>query len=66
LKDVVVYEPGCATYDLSPETAIGMGAPTASHPADLTHHMGLYFMASRGAFLANELVEQNGVIHSLE
>jgi nicotinamidase-related amidase len=56
LEDVVVYEPGCATYDLPLETARNLGLPdTAAHPQDLTHHMGLYFMASRGALLAGEL-----------
>jgi hypothetical protein len=29
---------------------IGLG-PTAAHPQDVTHYMGLYFMASRGARL---------------
>lgn len=51
---ILVYEKGCATYDLPREAATGLGLPeTASHPQQLTHHMGLYFMASRGA----ELVE---------
>lgn len=54
LKDIVVYEPGCATYDLPRGTAesLGYGA-TAAHPQHPTHHMGLYFMASRGARLAD-------------
>jgi nicotinamidase-related amidase len=57
LKDVYVYEPGCATYDLSAETAAEAGLPeTATHPQALTHHMGLYFMASRGARLINAIV----------
>jgi nicotinamidase-related amidase len=56
LRDVVVYEPGCATYDLPLATARAMSLPdTAAHPQDLAHHMGLYFMASRGAALAGEL-----------
>ncbi|HVI49841.1 MAG TPA: isochorismatase family protein [Candidatus Sulfotelmatobacter sp.] len=56
LKDVVVYEPGCATYDLPRTVADQIGLPaTAAHPRDLTHHMGLYFMASRGAVLADEV-----------
>ena len=52
LKDILVYEPGCATYNLPRETAekIGLG-PTAAHPREATHYMGLYFMASRGARL---------------
>lgn len=55
LRDVFVYEAGCATYDLPRATAeeLGYGA-TAAHPQDLTHHMGLYFMASRGARLVSE------------
>ena len=56
LHDVIVLEPGCATYDL-PLAATGqLGLPpTAAHPKAETHHMGLYFMASRGALLASEL-----------
>jgi nicotinamidase-related amidase len=57
LRDIVVYEPGCATYDLPPEVAEAQGLPaTAAHPQALTHHAGLYFMASRGAVLASELI----------
>ncbi|KAA0683137.1 isochorismatase family protein [Azospirillum brasilense] len=56
LKDVVVYEPGCATYDLPGETAQDLGLPeTAAHPQEPAHHMGLYMMASRGALLADTL-----------
>ncbi|MEE8272116.1 MAG: isochorismatase family protein [Alphaproteobacteria bacterium] len=56
LKDIVVYEPGCATYDLPAATVADLGLPaTAAHPQMATHHMGLYFMASRGALLAGEL-----------
>ena len=56
LRDIVVYEPGCATYDLPRGTAetLGYGA-TAAHPQAPTHHMGLYFMASRGARLADAI-----------
>ena len=28
----------------------------AAHPRELTHYMGLYFMAARGAILANDLI----------
>ena len=56
LADVVVYEPGCATYDLPKDVAQSLGLPeTAAHPQDVTHHMGLYFMASRGAVLASAI-----------
>ncbi len=56
LADIVVYEPGCATYDLPREVALSIDLPeTASHPQALTHHLGLYFMASRGAVLASEI-----------
>ena len=52
LADIGVYEAGCATYDLPGEVARDMGLPeAAAHPQDITHHMGLYFMASRGARL---------------
>jgi nicotinamidase-related amidase len=57
LKDIVVLEPACATYDLPLEVARQLGLPdTAAHPQAQAHHMGLYFMASRGAVLARELV----------
>lgn len=57
LKDISVYARGCATYDLPKEVATGLGLPeTAAHPQDLTHHMGLYFMASRGAQIVGEVV----------
>jgi nicotinamidase-related amidase len=56
LRDIVVYEPACATYDLPRATAERLGLPpTSAHPKWPAHHMGLYFMASRGAILANEL-----------
>lgn len=56
LGDIVVYEPGCATYDLPRPTAEQLGLPaTAAHPQRLAHHLGLYFMASRGAILADAL-----------
>ena len=56
LTDIVVYEPGCATYDLPRDAAVSLGLPeTAAHPQDMTHHLGLYFMASRGAVLASSL-----------
>ena len=56
LEDIVVYEPATATYDLPRAAAEGLGLPaTAAHPKAETHHMGLYFMASRGAVLASEL-----------
>jgi nicotinamidase-related amidase len=56
LQDVVVYEPGCATYDLPKAKAIALGLPeTAAHPQDVAHHLGLYMMASRGAHLASRI-----------
>lgn len=56
LADIVVYEPGCATYNLPREVALSIDLPeTASHPQALTHHLGLYFMSSRGAVLASEI-----------
>lgn len=57
LSEILVYDAGCATYDLPRQTAekIGYGA-AAAHPQDATHHMGLYFMASRGAQLCNSVL----------
>lgn len=57
LKDILVYGPGCSTYDLPRDVAVSLGLPaTAGHPQDLAHHMGLYMMAARGAVLVDELV----------
>jgi nicotinamidase-related amidase len=56
LVDVVVFEPGCATYDLPRAVVDSLGLPaTATHPRPLAHHMGLYLMASRGAILASSV-----------
>jgi nicotinamidase-related amidase len=56
LQEIFVYDKGCSTYDLPREVAeeAGIGA-FAAHPQDITHYMGLYFMASRGAQLVNEV-----------
>jgi len=55
-ETISVYEGGCATYDLPRELAASLGLPvTASHPQELTHHMGLYFMAARGARIVSEV-----------
>jgi len=54
LDEVVVYDKGCSTYDLPKDVVKEIGLPkSASHPQNLTHYMGLYFMASRGAKLVN-------------
>lgn len=56
LRDIVVYEPGCATYDLPMASALSLGLPpTAAHPQALSHHIGLSCMAARGAILASAL-----------
>lgn len=56
LRDVVVYEPATATYHLPLEATRSLDLPpTAAHPKPETHHMGLYFMAARGALLASGL-----------
>ena len=58
LGEVVVYEPGCATYDLPAATAARLGyGRSAAHPQGPTHHMGLYFMAARGATIAGALAD---------
>jgi nicotinamidase-related amidase len=57
LTDIVVYEPGCATYDLPRRRAESLGLPPgAAHPQAAAHHLGLYFMASRGARLAEQVI----------
>ena len=56
-RDIFVYADGCATYDLPKPVATQLGLPeTASHPQALAHHMGLYFMAARGARIVSEVV----------
>ncbi len=56
LAEIVVHEPGCATYDLPKDVALSLGLPeTAAHPQAEAHHMGLYMMASRGARLVDRL-----------
>ena len=57
LKEVIVYDKGCSTYGLPKDVAEEIGLPpSASHPQDITHYMGLYFMASRGAQLVDRAI----------
>ena len=57
LKEVLVYDKGCSTYDLPRNVVEEIGLPvSASHPQEITHYMGLYFMASRGAQLVNNVL----------
>lgn len=57
LDSIAVFEPACATYDLPRGVALSLGLPeTATHPQALTHHAGLYFMASRGAQLTANVI----------
>jgi nicotinamidase-related amidase len=56
LEDIVVLEPATATYHLPRDVAADLGPPlVAAHPEPPEHHMGLYFMAARGAVLASDL-----------
>ena len=56
LVDIFVYESACATYDLPREAAENLGlSPSLAHPKASAHHMGLYFMASRGARLVKRI-----------
>ena len=56
LKEVLVYDKGCSTYDLPRSVVEEIGLPqSASHPQEITHYMGLYFMASRGAQLVSNV-----------
>jgi len=56
LANIHVYDKGCSTYDLPKEVALNAGLPdVAAHPQNVTHYMGLYFMASRGANLVSEI-----------
>ena len=54
LEEIIVHAPGCATFDLPRAVAGELGLPeNLAHPGEATHYMGLYFMASRGAVLAD-------------
>lgn len=56
LKEVVVYEPGCATYDLSLETVQKNGFPEHMvHDQAIAHHMGLYLMQMSGAMISSKI-----------
>ncbi|NES22549.1 MAG: isochorismatase family protein [Symploca sp. SIO3E6] len=57
LKDIAVYTEGCSTFDMTPEMVTQLGLPkTAIHPQDISHHVGLYTMAERGAFIASAIL----------
>ncbi|MEL7036462.1 MAG: isochorismatase family protein [Cyanobacteria bacterium J06592_8] len=57
LKEIAVYTEGCSTFDLTAEMAAELGLPkTAIHPQKIAHHMGLYTMAERGAFIASAIL----------
>lgn len=57
LHEIIVYEPGCSTYDLPLDTARSLGLPdTAAHPQAVAHHIGLYLMQASGAIIADGLV----------
>jgi nicotinamidase-related amidase len=53
LLNVFVYSKACATYDLPLQVAKELGA--ISHPQDVTHHIGLYIAAMRGANIVDTL-----------
>jgi hypothetical protein len=47
---------GLCEHDLPREAAESLYLPaTASHLQELTHYMGLYFMAARGARILSEV-----------
>lgn len=57
LKEILVYDAGCSTYDLPRAAAEKIGLPaSAAHPQDVAHYMGLYFMHSRGARLVDQVI----------
>ncbi|NEP12329.1 MAG: isochorismatase family protein [Symploca sp. SIO2C1] len=60
LKDIAVYTEGCSTFDMTPEMVTQLGLPkTAIHPQYISHHVGLYTMAERGAFIASAILLEN-------
>ncbi len=57
LKDVVVYLPGCSTYDMQPHHLEQFDLPQSmNHPQALMHHIGAKMMHARGAILADEII----------
>lgn len=58
-QGVVIYVPGCATYDLPREIAETIDLPGGSHPnphpRDLAQHTGLYLMMMSGAILVKDI-----------
>jgi nicotinamidase-related amidase len=54
LNQVIVFEPGCTTYDLLDPESLGL-PKTLSHPRTLFHYIGLAIMQSRGAEIVNSL-----------
>ena len=56
VEDILVHEAACATFDLPRDAARAVGlSETNAHPQNVTHDMGLYFMASRGARLVSSV-----------
>lgn len=56
LRDVIVLEPGTATYDLPIEVVKHLGLPdTAAHPQELSHYMGLWAMQAQGIVIASKI-----------
>lgn len=56
VKDILVYEPGCSTYDMS-RAHLGHFelSEDMHHPQMLMHHIGLKMMAFRGAKIVDKL-----------
>ncbi|KAJ8543996.1 hypothetical protein K7X08_025614 [Anisodus acutangulus] len=54
LKDVIVYSPGCATFDLPVQIARNIKG-ALPHPQELMHHVGLYMAKGRGAKVVSEI-----------
>lgn len=58
VRDIIVHEPGCATYDLPLEMARALGMPdAAAHPRDFFHQSALLMMQNQGAVITGEITE---------
>lgn len=56
LKEILVDTDSVSTYDLPRDVTLQLGLPEQlAHPREITHYMGLYFMASRGALLVSNV-----------
>ena len=50
---IYVHALACATFDVDPDGPMAEGLEALRHPGPLTHHLGLWIAASRGAVIVD-------------